>query len=230
MTEPKPHQKGSRSSQGFSVESESSIEMTTSIEMTAETNSLNNSESDSNCSNLTYESGSKDLIMDEKSSLVDDATSITPSLPQCSVSFNNIENKPNSVKMQECEGHAKRVKLDCDKDLSLVSANDDQLSSLSHAKSTDEICGTQDLLNSYNLSLQQPLVNNPLMPRSTSNPFLEPGRTRAEAFPLALNQMQSHDILICGNCRSFFTSLPLFIEHKRISKCRLRFVCHCHHT
>lgn len=53
-------------------------------------------------------------------------------------------------------------------------------------------------------------------------------RQRLESLPLTIPQMQT-DILICGNCRTLFTSLPLFIQHKRSSKCRLRFVCHCQH-
>lgn len=35
------------------------------------------------------------------------------------------------------------------------------------------------------------------------------------------------DVLICGNCRTLFTSLSNFVQHKKMGKCRLRFVCHC---
>lgn len=35
------------------------------------------------------------------------------------------------------------------------------------------------------------------------------------------------DLMICGNCRTLFTSLPLFNKHKKDNNCRLRFVCKC---
>lgn len=35
------------------------------------------------------------------------------------------------------------------------------------------------------------------------------------------------DLMICGVCKTLFTSLSLFITHKRRGSCRLRFVCHC---
>ena len=37
---------------------------------------------------------------------------------------------------------------------------------------------------------------------------------------------QSVDILICGTCKSVFTCLSEFMQHKK-SSCRLRFVCRC---
>lgn len=47
------------------------------------------------------------------------------------------------------------------------------------------------------------------------------------AKPTASYLQPQFDVLICGNCRTMFTSLPSFVLHKQQSKCRLRFVCHC---
>lgn len=66
---------------------------------------------------------------------------------------------------------------------------------------------------------------------SYTTSFSSTKRLRLEPMQqLASPQVQPQvDILICGNCRTLFTSLPTFIQHKRISRCRLRFVCHCQH-
>lgn len=53
---------------------------------------------------------------------------------------------------------------------------------------------------------------------------------------LASHQLASHqsiapdsDIMICGKCKTLFTSLAPFIDHKKVNNCRLRFICHCQH-
>lgn len=52
------------------------------------------------------------------------------------------------------------------------------------------------------------------------SPFPD-ARTHENCIPASV------DLMICGVCRSLFTSLPLFLRHKKSNSCRLRFVCHC---
>lgn len=95
--------------------------------------------------------------------------------------------------------------------------------------SSDNNCYQTD--QNYSSSLGS-LLSNPalgLLLSNNNNNNNSQLSSSQESVPLALSQIQqqSYDILICGNCRTFFTSLPLFIQHKRSSKCRLRFVCRC---
>lgn len=49
----------------------------------------------------------------------------------------------------------------------------------------------------------------------------------ASAYINNITDISDPDIMICGNCKTVFTSLNVFIDHKNANKCRLRFVCHC---
>lgn len=51
--------------------------------------------------------------------------------------------------------------------------------------------------------------------------FTDPSTQQLNSLP------ESCDLMICGVCKSLFTSLPLFVGHKKSDSCRLRFVCHC---
>lgn len=53
------------------------------------------------------------------------------------------------------------------------------------------------------------------------SPFTAPSTQQLHSQP------ESCDLMICGVCKSLFTSLPLFVSHKKSSSCRLRFVCRC---
>lgn len=76
--------------------------------------------------------------------------------------------------------------------------------------------------------------NNNRQELSSSSSFkrmkldLSPSCLRQFPSSSPMNSDQHPDIMICGICKSLFTCLESFIEHKKgNNKCRLRFVCRC---
>ena len=248
VTEPKPHQKSTKTST-VSNGSETSGDMTTETE----NNSMENCvESDINYTN--FENTINEMIVECDS--VHSETLHSHHNEKCG-SYTNSQ--------QLSEVQTKRVKLDISPELPSETTLDSITDILSENNkscenslqySTDDSKGRSDskttyadpninkhLINSSDnnccyLSEQQncssslgSLLSNPTLSLllSNNNNNNNSQRSAQETLPLALSQVQqqSYDILICGNCRTFFTSLPLFIQHKRSSKCRLRFVCRC---
>jgi hypothetical protein len=238
VTEPKPHQKSSKTST-VSNGSETSGELTADTE----TNSMENSfGSDSNYTN--FENGINDMIVDSESQ--PNHTSVDNCVSNTDPDGNPIQSGVNN----------KRVKLDLNSDTNLESSTDTndmsmesgscvhslQCSADPSRAGTGEQKATKQVYNSCdnNCSLS-PKEQNSSLASIMSNPGLSLllGQNNTATIlspetiatvPVGLNPGQAVnncDIMICGNCRTLFTSLPLFIQHKRLSKCRLRFVCRC---
>ncbi len=223
VTKPKPHQKSSKTP--------SSNESETSGETATDTNSIDNSESDINY--ISFENSNKDLI--------ENCDSVNETLP--SMNDQNMSSIPesnrkitdvsedNTLNIEISVGQSKRVKLDSDQQNDSIPAKEHKLLFVNSCENSAEFT---DLQNEESDNLKDKSLNKKIMKSSdNSNQNCDPisgniDVRNEETIPLALSQIQAYDILICGNCRTFFTSLPLFIQHKRSSKCRLRFVCHCH--
>ncbi len=217
MTKPKPHQKSSKTPS--SNESETSGETATDI------NSIDNSESDINY--ISFENSNKDLIGNCDSvneTLLSMNDQNMSSIPESNRKITDIS-EDNTISV----GQSKRVKLDSDQQNDSIPNKEHKHLFVNSCENSAEFEESDDLKDKS--------VNKKIMKSSdnmyNNNKNCDPisgiiDVTNEETIPLALSQIQAYDILICGNCRTLFTSLPLFIQHKRSSKCRLRFVCHCH--
>ncbi|XP_054164865.1 putative mediator of RNA polymerase II transcription subunit 24 [Oppia nitens] len=229
VTEPKPHQKSSKTSSTASNGSDISAELASEANNTEKGND-NEDKYKSLTINMT------DMIVDTDS--VGDH-SIYSTSEQNGIS-NELESHING---QNCnnldESQTKRIKLNDNEDIDENTwrsgssegntANVDSNNVNENKHLTDNHLSEQNHSNSSTSSLSSLLYNQSLgLLLNNAN-----HRLSSDNIPLALSPIQTTqqtcDILICGNCRTLFTSLPLFIQHKKSSKCRLRFVCHCHH-
>lgn len=55
----------------------------------------------------------------------------------------------------------------------------------------------------------------------------EPSASKRSRVEFTQHLQPQLDVMICGNCRTLFTQLSNFLQHKKLARCRLRFVCHC---
>jgi uncharacterized CHY-type Zn-finger protein len=218
VTKPKPHQKSSKTP--------SSNESETSAETTTDTNSIDNSESDINY--ISFENSNKDLIGNCDSVNATLLSMDDQNMSSISESNRKIADISEENTLNLSVGQFKRVKLDSDQQNDSIPNKELKLLFVNSCENSAEFTDSQ---NEESDDLKDKSLNKKIMKSSDNlynNQNCDPILGNEETIPLALSQIQAYDILICGNCRTLFTSLPLFIQHKRSSKCRLRFVCHCH--
>lgn len=137
--------------------------------------------------------------------------------------FNNNNDIQLGNQSSESESCFKRVKVD--------SENSNETSDISDEKNQELIKNDTDS-NSVELSEKSVLHRQTSLNGDSksikSMALTASKRQRIEPYSSSIiNQNSCQDILICGNCKSLFSSLSCFIQHKRNSRCRLRFVCHC---
>lgn len=242
MTEPKPHQKSSKAS-AVSNGSETSGELTADTE----TNSMENSvESDTNYTN--FEHTLNEMIVDSDSLLQSQSDRTDNGAQNGDADHSPGQSNSNSKRVK-LDIHSD-VSVDtndilmenksCDNNLH---SSGDQSKGRSECRSgpdtelnkeTTNSCGHNCSygLNEQNSTLGS-LLSNPglnllLSPtNATQRCSLSPDPISAVPLVPSVAAMQTYDIMICGNCRTLFTSVALFVQHKRLSKCRLRFVCRC---